>query len=371
MKKYPSYINKWLIPFSWLYGLVIYIRRKLFDFKILKRKEYDIPVICIGNLTVGGTGKTPHTEYLIRLLKDCYSVAVLSRGYKRKTKGFVLATNNTTYKDIGDEPFQIKNKFPDIIVAVDEDRIRGIKKLMEMKQSPDIILLDDAYQHLYVKPSLSILLSDYNRPIYEDMLLPAGRLRENFHQMERAGIIIITKCPVDLKPIDIRIISHGLNAYPYQTVLFTTIEYENLISIFRQTDLFSTEEESLETIRNKKVLLVTGIASPKTIMDEIGKYTSDIELLEFPDHHDFSSTDIKKIEEAYKHLNDNAAITIVTEKDAVRLKNRTDLSEKLKQSLYYLPIKITFLNKEDKAVFNEKILRHVRKISRNGKLYKE
>lgn len=369
MKKYPPYINKWLIPFSWLYGFVMYIRRKLFDFKILKRKEFDIPVICIGNLTVGGTGKTPHTEYLIRLLKDRYNIAILSRGYKRKTKGFVLATNNTTYKDIGDEPFQIKNKFPDIIVAVDEDRQRGINNLLDMKNKPDIVLLDDAYQHLYVKPSLSILLSDYNRPIYEDVLLPAGRLREKFHQMDRANIIIVTKCPTDLKPIDIRIISHGLNAFPYQTVLFTGIEYENLVSIFKQTDLFSTEEESLDSIRDKKVLLITGIASPKTIIDEISKYTSDIEMLNFPDHHDFTADDIRKIEQTYDGLNDSTAVTIVTEKDAVRLKNRTDLSEKLKKSLYYLPIRIAFLNAEEKGVFNEKILRHVRKISRDSKLY--
>jgi len=371
MKKLPPYINKWLIPLSWLYGFVVFIRKKLFDLKILKREEYDIPVICVGNLTVGGTGKTPHIEYLIRLLKDRYTIAVLSRGYKRETKGFVLATNNTTYKEIGDESFQIKNKFPDIIVAVDEDRRRGIKKLQDMRNKPDVILLDDAYQHLYVKPSYSILLSDYNRPIYEDALLPAGRLREKFHNMDRANIIIVTKCPDELKPIDIRIIAHDMNAFPYQTVLFTTIEYENLISMFNQTDLFSTEEEPLDMIRNKKVLLITGIAAPKTIQDEIARYTSDIETLNFPDHHDFTPDDIKRMEDAYCELNDNSAVTIVTEKDAVRLMNRTDLSDKLRRSLYYLPIKIKFLNTEERNIFNEKILRHVRKISRNSKLHQK
>lgn len=341
----------------------------MFDLKIYKRETYDIPIICIGNLTVGGTGKTPHTEYLIRLLKKRYAIAVLSRGYKRKTKGFVLATNNTTYKEIGDESFQIKNKFPDIIVAVDEDRRRGIKNLLEMRNKPDIILLDDAYQHLYVKPSYSILLSDYNRPIYEDRLLPAGRLRESFHNMDRANMIIITKCPNELKPIDIRIITHDVNAFPYQKVLFTTIEYENLISLFNQTDLFNTEEESLEMIQDKKVLLITGIASPKSIEEEIRKYTSNVEVLNFPDHHDFTSDDIRAIEKAYSELNNNSAVTIVTEKDAVRLMPRTDLSDKLRRSLYYLPIKIVFLNNEDKIIFNEKILSHVRKISRDSELH--
>lgn len=371
MTKKSKYINKWLIPFSWIYGFVMYIRKKLFDLKILKREEFDIPVICVGNLTVGGTGKTPHIEYLVNLLKDKYTVAVLSRGYKRKTKGYILSDNNSTYEQIGDEPFQIKNKFPDVIVAVDEDRRRGIKKLLQLRNKPDVILLDDAFQHLYVKPSYSILLSDFNRPVYEDTLLPAGRLRENIKNMDRANIILVTKCPKDLKPIDVRIISHEFNLFPYQTLLFTRIEYENLISLFNQTDLFNKTEESLEKIRDKKVLLVTGIASPKAIEDEIKEYTSQVDILSFSDHHNFSSDDIRKIEQAYADLKDNNAITIVTEKDAVRLMNRQDLSDRLKRSLHYLPIKISFLNSEEKLTFNKKINNHVRKNSRDGELHKK
>ena len=366
MKKYSQDINKWLLPFAWIYGFVVFIRKKMFDIGILKREEYNVPVICVGNLTVGGTGKTPHIEYLIRLLKNRYRIAVLSRGYKRETKGFVLATNTTTYKEIGDESYQIMNKFPEIIVAVDEDRRRGIKNLLELKDKPDVILLDDAFQHLYVKPSYSILLTDYNRPIYSDALLPAGRLREKMHNMERANIVIVTKCPKDLKPIDMRIIAHELDLFPYQALLFTTIEYGNLVTMFSQTDLFEKEEKSLDKIKGRKILLITGVATPKVIEKEIRNYTNDIKTINFPDHHNFTADNIKTIEQAYEALNDNHAITIVTEKDAVRLMNRLDLNEKLKKSLHYLPIKIVFLNNEDKMIFNEKICTHVRKNSRNS-----
>ncbi|MFR9165836.1 MAG: tetraacyldisaccharide 4'-kinase [Dysgonomonas sp.] len=371
MEQNSPHINKCLIPLSWLYGLVVYVRKKLFDWGVLKHEKFDIPVISIGNITVGGTGKTPHVEYLVRLLKNSFNVAVLSRGYKRKTKGFVLATNSATYKDLGDEPYQIKEKFFDITVAVDEDRRRGIEKLLSMKDSPDVILLDDAYQHLYVKPSLSILLTDYNRPMHKDRLLPAGRLRENADNIDRANIVIVTKCPSELKPIDMRIIRHDLNIYPYQTLIFTTVKYGNLVSMFGQTDLFSKEEQPLEMIRDRNVLLLTGIASPEPILEELKNYTDSVRSVNYPDHHDFTSDDIRNIEEKYKELNDPHAITIVTEKDAVRLMHREDLSDKLKRSLYYLPIEISFLNKEDKIIFNKKVYSHVRKNSRNSEFSQE
>lgn len=366
-KKQAPHIKKWLLPLSWVYGFIVFIRRKLFDWNILKREKFDIPVICVGNITVGGTGKTPHIEYLIRLfLKNKYRIAVLSRGYKRKTKGFVLATHDSTYQDIGDESFQIKNKFPDVIVAVDEKRARGIKQLLNLSDKPDIILLDDALQHLYVKPSFTIVLTDYNRPIYEDTLLPAGLLREPLSNLEQANVVIVTKCPRDLKPIDLRILSHDLNVFPYQSLLFTTIEYGNLISLFNHTDLFNVEEMPLEWMQGKKVLLVTGIASPKNIIFEVKKYASEIETLVFPDHHDFSSEDIKKIEIKFNEFANTDTITLVTEKDAVRLINRKNLSVELKKSLYYLPIRINFLNNEETIMFNQKLLTHVRENSRNS-----
>ena len=211
-------IKKLLLPLSALYGVVVWFRNKLFDWSILPSEEFSVPVICVGNITAGGTGKTPHVEYLIELLKKDYKVAVLSRGYKRKTSGFVLADTQSTVKTIGDEPLQIFKKFPDIIVAVDGNRRRGIKKLLNIPEEkrPEIILLDDAFQHRYVKPFLSILLIDSNRLIYEDTLLPAGRLRESRAGKDRANMVVVTKCSPELKPIDFRLISKHLDLYPYQ-----------------------------------------------------------------------------------------------------------------------------------------------------------
>lgn len=363
----PSYINKWMLPLSWLYGMVVFIRKKLFDWRILKQVQYNVPVICVGNLTVGGTGKTPHIEYLVGLLKDRYRVAVLSRGYKRKSKGFVLATDSTNYQKIGDEPHQIKLKFPDIIVAVDENRRHGIETLLAMKDAPDIILLDDAFQHRYVKPSLSILLSNYNRPVYTDKMLPAGRLREPASGMERANIVVVSKCPDTLKPIDMRIINHELNLFPYQTLVFTTTKYGNLVAMFNRKDLFNRIERPLETIKDKNVLLIAGIASPELLVDEIKKYTSSVKLLEYPDHHNFSAKDIKEIENEFQNMGDKT-ITILTEKDAARLTNGNGLSEKLKSSMYYLPVEISFLQKEEEEIFNKKINKHVDKNTGNGQI---
>ncbi|MBR3390103.1 MAG: tetraacyldisaccharide 4'-kinase, partial [Prevotella sp.] len=266
-------INKWLLPFSWLYGIGVRIRNKLFDFNILKSKVYDIPVIAVGNISVGGTGKTPHVEYLIRLLKSQAKVAVLSRGYKRKTKGFVLADENSTVRDIGDEPFQMKRKFPDIYVAVDEKRCDGIERLItdEQTKETDVILLDDAFQHRYVKPGINILLVDYHRQLIHDKLLPAGSMREHKEGKNRADIVIITKCPESLRPMDFRVITKAMNLYPYQTLLFTTIEYDNL------QPMYCGESRPLDSIeRNEHVLLLTGIASPQYLMSDLEKYSNHI-----------------------------------------------------------------------------------------------
>ena len=215
-------INKWLYPFSFLYGIGVNLRNQLFDLNILRSQSFDVPVICIGNITVGGTGKTPHTEYLIKLLQKEFQVAVLSRGYKRKSKGFVLATPDTPMEQIGDEPFQMKQKHPQVHVAVDADRRRGIARLCEPGITPEVevVLLDDAYQHRYVKPGINILLVDYHRMIGEDALLPAGRLREPERGKNRANIVIVTKCPHDIKPMDYRIISKHMDLYPYQKLLY-------------------------------------------------------------------------------------------------------------------------------------------------------
>lgn len=354
IKHQPVHINKWLLPLSWLYGLIIYIRNKFFDWGILKHEEFDIPVICIGNVTVGGTGKTPHTEYLVKLLQSKYRVGVLSRGYKRKSKGFVLATTETTSREIGDESFQIKQKFPDAIVAVDGNRRRGIKRMFDLENPPQIILLDDAFQHRYVKPSYTIILSDFNRPVYEDTLLPAGRLREPAASLSNANIIIVTKCPTDLQPIDYRIISHDINAFPYQGLYFTSLTYKGLKPVFTGEN----KDLSLDNLKGKYVLLVTGIASPTMIINKLSEYTSKVEVMTYPDHHSFKSKDIKHITDKFRNIGSEDKLIIVTEKDATRLVLRDDIENDIKQQLYYLPIEVSFLDKENE--FKDKILKHVK-----------
>ena len=225
-------INKALRPLSWLYGVGVKLRNTMFNIGVLKSRAFDIPVISVGNITVGGTGKTPHVEYLIRLLQDRFRVAVLSRGYKRSSKGFVQANAATTMPEIGDEPYQMKQKFPNITIAVDKNRCHGIDQLVANDQKLDVILLDDAFQHRYVKPGINILLVDYHRLIIYDELLPAGRLREPLEGKDRADIVIVTKCPKDLKPMEYRVITKAMNLFPYQQLFFSTIEYGQLRPLF-------------------------------------------------------------------------------------------------------------------------------------------
>ena len=209
-------INKWLLPLSWCYGLVVKLRNFLFETGALKSRSFTVPVIAVGNITVGGTGKTPHVEYLVDLLKNQFNVAVLSRGYKRKSKGFIIAQQDTPVHEIGDEPYQMKQKFPSVTIAVDKKRCHGIDMLMDNDSKLDVVLLDDAFQHRYVKPGVNILLVDYHRLIIYDTLLPAGRLRESLDGKDRADIVIVTKCPKELKPMEYRVITKAMHLYPYQ-----------------------------------------------------------------------------------------------------------------------------------------------------------
>ena len=360
-------INRWLLPFSWLYGLAVIIRNELFELNILKTRRFDIPVISVGNITVGGSGKTPHVEYLIRLLKDKMKVAVLSRGYKRKSRGYVLAGNNTPMREIGDEPYQMKIKFPDIRVAVDKKRCEGIDRLTtdEETKDTDVILLDDAFQHRYVQPGINILLVDYHRLIIYDKLLPAGRLREPLSGKHRADIVIITKCPDTLNPIDYRVLSKAMELYPFQQLYFTKLEYCPLEPIFHKGLSIPLTE-----IRGKNVLLLTGIASPKQLETDINAYTGNnaLTMLSFPDHHSFTQKDIRRINEAFAGM-EAPRMIITTEKDQARLMGIETLSDDVKDNIYALPIKVRFmLDKEE--TFNKKIISYVRKNSRNSILVK-
>lgn len=358
-------INEWLLPFSWLYGIGIRLRNRLFDIGVLKSRSFDIPVISVGNITVGGSGKTPHVEYLVRLLKDNTKVAVLSRGYKRKSKGYVLATKDTPTSEIGDESFQIKKKYPNIHVAVDKDRCHGIDKLIgsAATNDTDVILLDDAYQHRYVKPGINILLVDYHRLITYDKLLPAGRLREPKEGKARADIVIVTKCPLDMKPMDFRVLIKTMNLRPYQSLYFTTLKYGSLKPLYCGKDI-----ELEEITENHNILLLTGIASPKQMIIDLKPYTEKIFPMSFRDHHRFTQKDIRKLNERFATMPE-PKIIITTEKDATRLFGMDGLSDDVRHNIFALPIEVEFmLDKQD--IFNKKIINYVRKNSRNSILVK-
>lgn len=355
------------MPFSWLYGLGVGIRNYLFDAEILKSKSYSIPVISVGNITVGGAGKTPHVEYLIDLLRDEMQVAVLSRGYKRKSRGYVVADENTTMRDIGDEPFQIKQKFEGVYVAVDKDRCHGIDHLISDEDTKDVevILLDDAFQHRYVKPGVNILLVDYHKFINYDKLLPAGRLREPQSAKVRADIVIVTKCPKNLNPIDYRVLSKAMDLKAFQQLYFTTLSYCDLKPIFNGGDTVPLNE-----IMGENILLLTGIASPEHLQVDIMEYTRGVKLetMAFSDHHNFTERDVERINERFAAMPSPKRI-ITTEKDQVRLFYLEGLSEEVKQNIYALPIKVEFMLEGGKT-FNEKIESYVRKNSRNSILAK-
>lgn len=333
-----------LAPFAFLYGIGVKIRNLLFDWGILPSEEYPVPVICIGNLSAGGTGKTPHTEYLIRILQKKYKLAVLSRGYKRKTKGYILASDSSTSQSIGDEPYQIWLKFPNILVAVDEDRRRGITHLLNLpaEQKPDVILLDDAFQHRYVKASFYILTTDYHRLFYKDRLLPVGRLRESATGKNRADAVIVTKSPLDLKPIDFRIIQDEMKLIPHQHLFFSHIIYGELKPIFPiEVDLLT---RTLIT-KDDSILLIAGIASATLFIDDIKKQAKSVSTLLFPDHHAFDKQDIQKIEEAFMKIQSPDKYILMTEKDAVRINKNPWILDQWKNVFFYLPIRIGFSGK--------------------------
>ena len=357
-------INKWLMPLSWLYGLGVNLRNMLFSIGVLKSRAFDVPVISVGNITVGGTGKTPHVEYLIRLLHDTFHVAVLSRGYKRTSKGYIKATPQSTMPEIGDEPYQMKQKFPDITVAVDKDRCHGIEQLMADDRQLDVVLLDDAFQHRYVKPGINILLVDYHRLIIYDELLPAGRLREPLEGKERADIVIITKCPKDLKPMEYRVVTKAMNLFPYQQLYFTTIDYDRLRPVFHREQA----EKELHELADVHVLLLTGIGSPEQVQHDLQPYAPHLTTLTFADHHVFNDKDVQLINETFEAL-PSPSIIVTTEKDATRLQEAEGLSEHVRANLFILPIRICFMQEQGES-FNNYIINYVHKNSRNSILVK-
>ncbi|MDL2208922.1 tetraacyldisaccharide 4'-kinase [Parabacteroides sp. OttesenSCG-928-O15] len=357
-------INHALTPLSFFYGLGVGIRNQLFDWGILRSEQFPIPVICVGNLAVGGTGKTPHIEYIIRLLQQKnYRIAVLSRGYKRKTSGFLLADSSSTSEEIGDEPYQIMQKFPDLLLAVDADRREGVRKLLALEENrrPQVVLLDDGFQHRYIKPSFSIILTDYNRLYYHDKLLPAGLLREKARATRRTDVVVVTKCPKDMKPIEYRIIEDHTQLLAHQKVFFTRMVYNDLQPVFEEA-----KPRMLRDIRrDDDVLAISGIANPTLFEQEILKYSQQVITQHFPDHHDFTKSDFKKLNTLFNNMSSKEKLIIVTEKDAARMRHNMYLPEEWKQSLYSLPISVLFTGRRE-TLFDQILLKHIETVLKNG-----
>ncbi len=330
-------VRKLLFPFSLLYGFVVWIRNFLYDKQIFKSISYDFPIICVGNLRVGGTGKTPMIAYLIELLQKDYSVGVLSRGYRRKTKGFVLADKNTTAMDVGDEPHQLYKKFKDSIVSVDENRVHGVNVLMRMGKPLEVLLLDDAFQHRKIRARFNILLTSYNDLYVDDFMLPMGNLRDGKKQAKRADIVVVTKCPMDLSKEKQHLILKKLGIGVHQKVFFSGIQYGNVL-------LNEHTELSFDVLKQKRFTLVTAIANAKPLVSFLKERGLDFEHLRFADHHHFSDSELS--------LLSKKDFLLTTEKDFTKLYVLTNC--------YYLPIAFSFL--KEQSDFNDFVLDFIKNV---------
>ncbi|WP_299497539.1 tetraacyldisaccharide 4'-kinase [Mucilaginibacter sp.] len=344
-----KYLRLLLFPFSLIYGFVIMIRNWCYDAGLFQSKQFELPVISVGNLEVGGAGKSPMTEYLIRLFKNDYKLATLSRGYGRKTKGYQIATATANATKIGDEPAQFKHKFPDITVAVCEKRVDGIEQL---KASHDLIILDDAYQHRAVKPGLSILLFDYNSLNNLHLVLPAGNYREPFSGRWRADIIIISKCPELLSADEQAVITAHMGLLPYQQLFFTTISYQPLQAMDGNLPAINIDTDTT-------VFLLTGIANANPLITYIKNHTSHVIHHNYPDHHCFSLKNITKLADEFTACISQKKVIITTEKDAQRLGEQQLLPLVKKLPIMVIPIGVKFLNQQQQ--FDQFVIEYVRK----------
>ena len=338
-------MKRWYFyPLAVVYHLITVIRNKMYDFGIFKSVRFRVPIIGVGNLSVGGSGKSPMVMYLAKLLSNNFRMGILSRGYGRKTKGYYIVNYESNYQMVGDEAMQLfqrfKNKFA---IAVCEDRVKGAKKIIA-DMDLELLVLDDSYQHRAIKPGFNILLTDYNEPYFNDFLLPAGDLRESRNGSKRADIIMVTKCPKDLTQEQEQNYIAKIKPRYGQKVFFSSIQYdENLQSKYGQI--------SIEKLADCEVLLITGIANPTPLVEELSQYTQNVKHLKFRDHHSFSQEDIKKIADEYKKMGENKLI-LTTEKDYARLMSFEYFWEKL----FYWGINTEIKNKEE---FNQIILNYV------------
>lgn len=335
-------------PLAFLYGLGVSVRSELFDRGVLRSEEYPIPILCVGNITVGGTGKTPHVEYLLALLVPHYRVAVLSRGYGRRTRGLIIAGPEDTAETIGDEPMQIHLKYPSVRLAIDGNRRRAMAYLMNLPEHerPEVVVMDDGYQHRYIKPSLSILLTDSRRPMWRDKLLPEGNLREPFSARQRADIVIVTKCAPEISPIQRRVTERSLGLYPYQHIFFSTIVYRSAKRLASMGELHPTRETGGGLPQGTPLYVVAGIASPRPLLEHLEEHYRVVDKGIYPDHHAFTQVDLDQIVARLRSLREGYpdVCCLCTEKDAVRLWGlRHMLAPDLLERLYYLPIETRIL----------------------------
>lgn len=343
-----------LFPFAIIYGIITSLRNLLYDWKFLKSKSVDIHTICVGNLAVGGTGKTPHVEYLINILQNDFKIAILSRGYKRKTSGFIQATNLSTAFDIGDEPLQYKTKNPQIEVCVDANRVNGIKKILEFPEPPKVVILDDAFQHRALNCELKIVISEYNNLYLNDCMMPAGYLRESKKGIERADIIIVSKTPDKTTAIEIRNVIKDLKPLAHQQLFFTWLKYGELKGFQNPTDTIDT----LNDLFRYRIVAFTGIGNPQPMITYLKEYASDVKHIQFPDHHRFTIQDIADVRAQLDAIEGGNKIVVTTEKDAMRLRG-TDLQDIANTlPLYVLPIEVDFKDKTQE--FNDTIINYVR-----------
>lgn len=322
---------------SWIYRAVITFRHKLYDWGVKKSRSFDIPVVCVGNITVGGTGKTPTAEYLLAMLKPHYNVAILSRGYGRRTKGYREVQVTDNYSDVGDEPLLLKLKFKENVIVVCEDRVEGIERIRKEHPEVTLIVMDDGFQHRSVKAKVNIILVDSTRPIDSDNMLPLGRLRDLPSRLSAAHIFIVTKCSDTMTPIDKRLWYNKLRSIAYQTVYFTRIKSPMI------EPLFSFEERE-EVNYGQHAILMTGIGNPRPFVQDAERKFNVVDKLIFRDHHDFTAEDMRKLYD--KLRNHPRAVVIMTEKDAVRLRSAR-LPEQLMRAMYYQPISLSFVEGPD------------------------
>lgn len=348
------FLRVFLLPFSLLYGLAITLRNWLYDSGYLKTVEFDFPVICVGNLSAGGTGKTPHVEYLIRLLSAQFRLAILSRGYMRKSHGYVQAEANSTADAVGDEPALLKRKYPHVALAVCEDRALGVPRLLSSFPQTEAIILDDAFQHRAVRAGLNILLTRYDNLFTRDYLLPAGNLREFKTASKRAEFIVVTKCPPDLQESERASIKNEIAPSESQLVFFSLLNYG-------QPYLFTDGNVKLYFEKTQDVLLVTGIASAENLKAYVTPLVKNLYSFDFGDHHRYGRNDIERITEAFGNIESKNKLILTTEKDAVKLISFHAWIVEKKLPIFVQPISVKFFE-EDKKIFDEEITSWLQKL---------